>query len=97
MQRVDRKLLGLLVALAPLIGACSSDLSVANLNPKMPRPDWLSYSGNKQEFTLRQATAKDFVSPQGQCAPDPLVAGGDVGRGRRERGSAHPKVASRCR
>ena len=77
MQRVDHKLVGLLVALAPLIGACSADLSLSanSLKPTMQRPDWLSYSGSKQDFTLRPVTANDLVGPQGQCAPDPLVAG----------------------
>jgi len=77
MQRLDHKLLGLLVALTPLIGACSADLSLSanSLKPTMQRPDWLSYSGSKQEFTLRPVTANDLVGPQGQCPPDPLVAG----------------------
>jgi hypothetical protein len=69
--------MAVLVALTPLIGACSADLSLSanSLKPTMQRPDWLSYSGSKQEFTLRPVTANDLVSPQGQCPPDPLVAG----------------------
>ena len=38
--------------------------SVGNLS----RPDWLSYSGAKDEFALRPVTAADLVSAEGQCA-----------------------------
>lgn len=81
-------------------GACGSlsDISTGsvgsvNLVPKMgnlARPDWLTYSGSKDEFTLRPVTAADLVSAEGACpateaAADPspdgatqptLVAGG---------------------
>ena len=57
--------LGGLTALA----ACSSDLGSINIIPKPDlRPDWLSYSGHKEEFTLREAGAADLVGPEGQCA-----------------------------
>ncbi len=71
MQRFDRKravALALAVAL-PALGACSSDLGSINIIPKPDlRPDWLSYSGHKEEFTLRPAGPTDLVSPDGQCA-----------------------------
>jgi hypothetical protein len=35
----------------------------------LARPDWLTYSGSKNEFTLRPVTAADLVSENGQCAP----------------------------
>jgi hypothetical protein len=78
MQRVDRKLMGLLVALTPLVGACSADLGLNVPSPQltMQRPDWLSYSGNKTEFTLRAVTQNDLIGAQGQCAPDPLTTAG---------------------
>jgi len=71
--------LGGLTALA----ACSSDLGSINIIPKPDlRPDWLSYSGHKEEFTLREAGAADLVGPEGQCAggrqeqtADPAAAG----------------------
>jgi hypothetical protein len=59
------------LALAGLtaLAACSSDLGSINIIPKPDlRPDWLSYSGHKEEFTLREAGAADLVGPEGQCA-----------------------------
>ena len=53
----------------PALGACSTDLGSVNIIPKPDlRPDWLSYSGHKEEFTLRPAGPADLVSPDGQCA-----------------------------
>jgi hypothetical protein len=84
MQRFDRRLMGALalaVAL-PVVGACSSDtLSSINPLPKsadLMRPDWLSYSGNKEEFTLRPAGPADLVGPDGQCA-EPAAAAEPAG------------------
>jgi hypothetical protein len=69
MQGFDRKWMSAL-ALAtalPMLAACASDS--VNLIPKPDlRPDWLSYSGHKEEFTLRQAGPADLVGPDGQCA-----------------------------
>jgi hypothetical protein len=49
--------------------ACSTDIGSINIIPKTDlRPDWLSYSGHKEEFTLREAGAADLVSADGQCA-----------------------------
>lgn len=62
------------VALLATAGGCGSlgdSVSNVNLLPKMSnlaRPDWLSYSGAKDEFTLRPVTAADLVSAEGQCA-----------------------------
>jgi hypothetical protein len=67
-----------LAAMAPVIAGCSGDgLSGINVLPKtteVMRPDWLSYSGGKEEFTLRPTGPADLVGPEGQCAgaePDP--------------------------
>ena len=67
-------------ALALFVGACSSD-SVGSVNvvPKpsdIVRPDWLSFSGHKEEFSLRPPGPEDLVGPEGQCAglaPDPAA------------------------
>src|SRR5438093_10285720 len=59
------------LALAGLtaLAACSTDLGSINIIPKGDlRPDWLSYSGHKEEFTLREAGPADLVGPEGQCA-----------------------------
>jgi len=59
-----------LMAGLPVLGACSGDgFGSVNLIPTTTlRPDWLSYSGHKEEFTLRPASANDLVGPDGQCA-----------------------------
>src|SRR5262245_43407623 len=71
MQRFDRSwrsVLALAGAL-PVLAACAGDIGSINIIPKAGlRPDWLSYSGNKEEFTLRQAGPADLVGPEGQCA-----------------------------
>ena len=66
-------------ALAPALGACSSDIGLSNVTFAAPKseaparkPDWTTYSGNKNEFTLRPVAAEDLVGPDGQCA---LAAG----------------------
>jgi hypothetical protein len=84
MQRFDRRLMSVLALVAglPVVGACSSDsASILPKTPDLMRPDWLSYSGNKEEFSLRAAGPQDLVGPDGQCAavqaaPEP--AGGDA-------------------
>ena len=51
-----------------VVGHAQSGDSI-NFIPKPDlKPDWLSYSGHKEEFTLRQAGAADLVGPDGQCA-----------------------------
>jgi hypothetical protein len=51
------------------LAACSTELGSINIIPKTDlRPDWLSYSGHKEEFALREAGAADLVGPDGQCA-----------------------------
>jgi hypothetical protein len=87
MHRFDRRLINALALAAgiPLVGACSSDsLSSIKIAPtNLQRPDWLSYSGNKEEFTLRPVGPADLVGPEGQCAaaanvpaPDPSAEPG---------------------
>ena len=63
-------------ALAPALAACSSDMGLSNVTFAAPKseaparkPDWTTYSGNKNEFTLRPVTGADLVGPDGQCAP----------------------------
>ena len=62
-------------ALASAIGGCSTDVigtvSSANLLPRadqLARPDWLTYSGGKSDFTLRPVRSEELVSQDGQCA-----------------------------
>lgn len=85
------------VALAIMLAAAGcapsqlSEIGGVNLLPRvdqLARPDWLTYSGGRNEFTLRSVTPADLVSADGQCAaaenaapdtgPDgtPLPAGG---------------------
>jgi hypothetical protein len=60
---------GLALAGLTALAACSTDIGTINLIPKPElRPDWLSYSGHKEEFSLREAGAADLVGPDGQCA-----------------------------
>ncbi|MGH6769442.1 MAG: hypothetical protein ACRECO_10540 [Xanthobacteraceae bacterium] len=63
-----------IAALAAVIGACSSDpigsLSGVNLLPtvnQFAKPDWLTYSGGKEQFTLRAVGPDDLIGPEGQC------------------------------
>jgi hypothetical protein len=69
------KILAAVVMLAAATGGCGSsslsDVANVNLVPKvtnLSRPDWLTYSGSKDEFTLRPVTAADLVTEGGQCA-----------------------------
>jgi hypothetical protein len=77
MHRVCRNWLcvAALAAVAPLVGACASssdwNLGQVNVVPRaadLMRPDWMSFSGHKEEFSLRPAGPEDLVSPEGQCA-----------------------------
>jgi hypothetical protein len=68
MQRFIPRCVLALAGLMALAG-CSTDIGNINIIPKPElRPDWLSYSGHKEEFTLREAGAADLVGPDGQCA-----------------------------
>src|SRR4051794_41908113 len=79
--------LGGLTALA----ACSTDIGSINIIPKTDlRPDWLSYSGHKEEFTLREAGAADLVGPEGQCAGGGQEKGGDPAGGTPPPGGISP-------
>jgi hypothetical protein len=90
MQRSNRIVLGVMAALVPVLGACSSDLSLNNLTlaPKpetlMRKPDWATFSAGRNDSALRPVTSADLVNPDGQCAaaseqaaasPDPATAG----------------------
>jgi len=67
-QFIPRCMQGLVLAGLTALAGCSSDLGSINIIPKADlRPDWLSYSGHKEEFTLREAGAADLVGPDGQC------------------------------
>jgi hypothetical protein len=62
------------VAMIAASGCAPSQLTeVGNVNllPKvsnLARPDWLTYSGAKDGFSLRPVTAADLVTADGQCA-----------------------------
>jgi hypothetical protein len=63
------------VAMLAMAGACApsqlGEIGSVNLLPKvgnLSRPDWLTYSGGKNEFALRQVTDADLMSADGQCA-----------------------------
>ena len=90
MRDLLRYQLILVVILGLAASACApsavTELGNVNLLPSMSnlsRPDWLTYSGGKNEFTLRPVTSADLVSADGQCAmaaaeatpPDPDGAG----------------------
>jgi hypothetical protein len=65
-----------MVAMLAAAAGCGSlsdvgNVGSVNLLPKvtnLSRPDWLTYSGSKDEFTLRPVTANDLVTAEGQCA-----------------------------
>ena len=70
--RMTARLLAIAVLL-PAIGACSANVSLDNVtfikpDPLQRKPDWTTYSGNRDEFNLRAITAEDLVSADGQCA-----------------------------
>jgi len=74
MSELQRRAFALLAVsiLASMMAACGavSEVSSVNLLPSvgnLSRPDWLTYSGGKGEFTLRPVTAADLVSADGQC------------------------------
>src|SRR5215475_886807 len=68
-QFIPRYLRALAVAGLTVLAGCSTELGSINIIPKPElRPDWLSYSGHKEEFTLREAGAADLVGPDGQCS-----------------------------
>ncbi len=61
--------------LAAGAGGCApsqlGEIGSVNLLPKvnnLARPDWLTYSGSKDEFALRPVSAADLVTADGQCA-----------------------------
>jgi hypothetical protein len=77
MWRTTMRLVAVAVLL-PAIGACSSNISLDNVTFVKPenllrKPDWTTYSGNKEEFALRPVTAEDLVSTDGLCAAQPAA------------------------
>jgi hypothetical protein len=70
-----------LIAVAALLAAlpaCSADVSLNNVTFVKPetllrKPDWTTYSGNKNEFSLRPITAEDLVGADGLCAAQPAA------------------------
>jgi hypothetical protein len=56
------------VAVSGCAPSSITDIGKVNLVPSVARPDWLTYSGGKNEFALRPVTAADLVSADGQCA-----------------------------
>src|SRR5882762_9357754 len=87
MLRIDRRLIRLAAAaaLTSAIGACSSDLSLSDLNPArklstLTNPTWLTYSGAVDNLTLRPVGEADLVGREGQCAAGSgSAATGDAG------------------
>jgi hypothetical protein len=73
------------VAMLAVAGCASDQLAeVGNVNllPKvsnLARPDWLTYSGAKDEFSLRPIAAGDLVTADGQCAMATAEAPGPDG------------------
>jgi hypothetical protein len=82
-----------LALLAAALGACAqTSVTQLNLLPRvdqLARPDWMTYSGSKDHFTLRAVTAADLVTADGRCPAEaaraqdadpsqepPLVQGG---------------------
>ncbi|MCC6888849.1 MAG: hypothetical protein IT536_09965 [Hyphomicrobiales bacterium] len=70
-----------MAAVATVVAACApsalTDFGNVSLLPRvdrLARPDWLTYTGAKDEFELRSVGANDLVGPDGQCAIDPAQA-----------------------
>ena len=60
----------LLPVMAACVAACSSDAGTINVVPKasdLLRPDWTSFSGHKEEFSLRPPGPQDLVNTAGYC------------------------------
>ena len=82
------------VAIIATASGCGSISDVGNVNlvPKMgnlARPDWLTYTGAKDEFTLRAVSAGDLVSAEGQCA----MTGAEAAPGASPEGATQPLVS----
>jgi hypothetical protein len=62
-----------IAALAAMIAGCSNPLSNLQINPlprvdQIAKPDWLTYSGGQDHFTLRPVRPQDLVGRDGRCA-----------------------------
>jgi hypothetical protein len=78
MLRVDRRLIGVAAAaaLTSAIGACSSDVTMSDLDPSrklatLTRPTWLTASSHQEDLTLPPVTEADLIGREGQCAAVP--------------------------
>jgi hypothetical protein len=81
-RRPEQMLLCFVAAavLAPLVAACSSDISSFNVLPKLGTFESLTLgSAGVQTAELRPVTAQDLVGPQGQCAGGGPDAGASQG------------------
>jgi hypothetical protein len=54
--------------IAPLVAACSSDVSNVNFLPRLAAVDSLTLGSAAPDRELRPVTTADLVGPQGQCA-----------------------------
>jgi len=75
MRNLQRRAFALLATamVASALAACGAVSEVGNVNllpnvSNLSRPDWLTYSGGKNEFTLRPVSEADLVNADGQCA-----------------------------
>jgi hypothetical protein len=73
MQQIDRRRVLAAAALAALVGACSGDFNMNDIDPSrklmtLTRPNWLTFSGHSDELTLPAVTEADLISRNGQCA-----------------------------
>ena len=75
------EILAAFLMVAATVGGCGSvsmpDVAGVNLVPKvttLARPDWMTYSGSKEEFTLRPVTPADLIAEGGQCPVDSAEA-----------------------
>jgi hypothetical protein len=92
---VNLRIVAAVAALAAGAGACAQFGEVGSINMlpsvnNLSRPDWMTYSGGKDQFELRPVGAADLVNADGQCpavetmsaaepGPDgapPLMSGG---------------------
>src|ERR1700686_1342776 len=83
-RRPEQMLLRFVAAavIAPLVAACSSDVSSVNVLPKLGHFESLTLgNAGVQTAELRPVTAQDLVGPQGQCAgtaPDAAAGQGGI-------------------
>jgi hypothetical protein len=104
MQGLARQILNIVVvgAVASMGAACAytsdlaSNIGSASLLPKVEtftRPDWLTYSGGKEDFALRPVGPEDLVGAQGECpiTPEQTAATQAAPRGPLDGGAGAPR------